>query len=214
MHLRNVVLAILAVSAIAFCQSAGAVDGPFQVRYAANLAFGTSYVNIVNDGLNGVSPLGPGFGSGNVNMCANLYFIDPGEELVSCCSCQVTPDQDVGVDVVKELTNGGKGTINGQIPASVTVKIVGNSGNCATSNPATAYVPAAGLLAWGTTLHATPTTGSYATTETPFANASLSASELTSLQGRCAYIVGNDSTYGQCISCPSTNAGALGATKQ
>ena len=190
------------------------LDPPYQVRYAANLASGTSYVDIVNDGLNGVSSLGPGFGTGNVNMCANLYFFDPGEELVSCCQCQVTPDQTVGIDVVAQLTNGGKGTINGTLPGSVTIKVVGSSGNCATNNPATTYTPAAGLIAFGTTLHQTPTAGTLATTETPFSPASLSASELTSLQDRCSFIVGNDSTYGQCSGCPSTNAGALGAAKQ
>jgi len=214
MHLRNVFLAILALAAVAYCQSPAVLDGPFQVRYAANLAFGTSYMDIINDGFNGVSSLGPGFGTGNVNMCANLYFIDPGEELISCCSCTVTPDQTVGLDVVKELTNGGKGTINGQLPASVTIKLVGSVGTCATNSPATAYTPGVGLVGFGTTLHATPVTGTYATTETPFIPASLSASELTSLQQRCAFIVGNDSTYGQCTTCPSTNAGALGGTKQ
>ena len=211
---RNLLLAIFALAAVAYCQSPAVLDGPFQVRYAANLAFGTSYLDIVNDGLAGVSTLGPGFGTGNVNMCANLYFIDPGEELISCCSCTITPDQTVGLDVVKELTNGGKGTINGQLPGSVTIKLIGSVGTCAANSPATGFVPASGLLAWGTTLHATPTSGSYATTETAFLPATLGASELASLQGRCAEIVGNDSTYGQCTSCPATNAGALGGTKQ
>ena len=185
-----------------------------QVRYAANLSAGTSYVDIAYDGLWGASPTGPGFGTGNVNMCANLYFIDPGEELVSCCQCQITPDQDVGLDVVQQLTNGSKGTINGSLPNSVTIRIMGSSGNCATNNAATAYTPAPGLEAWGTTLHPTPTSGVYATTETPFSIVTLGSSELISLQGRCAEIIGNDSTYGQCKGCPTTNAGALGATKQ
>ena len=219
MHYAKKLLgALLVFAGIACCQSPAVLDGPYQVRYAANLGAvtnATAYIDITNDGLAGVSTLGPGFGTGNVNMCANLYFIDAGEELVSCCSCTITPDQTVGMDVAAILTNGGKGTTHGNLPSSVTIKLVGNTGTCAMNNPATTYVPAPGLLAWGTSLHAAPTTPvTYATTETPFLPATLSASELTSLQTRCAFIVGNDSTYGQCTTCPATNAGALGGTKQ
>jgi len=215
-HLKYFCAALVASAAAAHGQSAGAADGPYQVRYAANLNAGTSYIHIVNDGNLGVSPLGPGFGTGNVNMCANLYFIDPGEELVSCCSSQITPDQNISIDVVAQLTYGGKGTVNGTLPPSVTMKIVGSSGNCANSNAATSYTGAAGLLVWGTTLHQTPRTGVYATTEAPFLPASLSASELLTLQERCSYIVGNDSAYGQCSGSPTTTIGGMpgGGMKQ
>ena len=216
MHLKYVCVALAASAAAAYSQSPGAADEPYQVRYAANLSLGTSYLNIVNDGNLGVSALGPGFGSGNVDLCANLYIIDPGEELVSCCSSRITPDQDIGIDVVAQLTNGGKGTISGTLPSSVTIKIVGSSGDCATNNAATNYTGAIGLLAWGTTLHQTPKTGVYATTETQFLPASLSRSELLSLQGRCSFIVGNDSAYGQCSGSPSTTIGGMpgGAAKR
>jgi hypothetical protein len=37
----------------------------FQVKYAANLTIGESYINITNTGANGASILGPGYGSEN-----------------------------------------------------------------------------------------------------------------------------------------------------
>jgi hypothetical protein len=186
-------------------------DGPYQVRYAANLASGESYVEIINDGANGAPPGGPGFGVQVGTICVSAYFIDPGEELISCCSCTVTANQTVEFGVVGNLTNNGKGTLNGTIPPSVTIKLLGQPGACASNAAATVAFPVGGFVALGTTLHQTATTGSLTTTEAPFANASLSPSELTSLTGRCANIIGNDSTYGVCAGCTS---GALGASKR
>jgi hypothetical protein len=214
MHLRNVLLALIALSMVAYCQSpAGSpVDGPYQVRYAANLASGESYVDIINDGANGAPLQGPGFGVQTGTMCIGVYFIDPGEELISCCSCQVTANQTVELGVVANLTNGGKGSIHGaSLPTSATVKLVGSAGSCGTNAAATITAPTGGYVAFGTTIHATATTGTFATTETPFLQATLSQSELSSLTGRCASIIGNDSTFGQCSGC---TAGALGASKK
>ena len=67
-----------------------------------------------------------------------------------------------------------------------------------------------GLAAFGTTLHATPASGAYATTETPFIPATLSDSELAALGNKCTHIVGNLSGFGICASC---RAGALGASR-
>ena len=214
MNLRNVFLAAAALSAVAFAQS----DSGFQVRYAANLQFGESYIDIVNTGANGAPVLGPGLGGATGNICVNVYALDPGEELVSCCSCLVTPDQVVNLGVNRDLTSK---TLTGVIPTSVTVKLVailagtGGSGtgtvcnNSAASSAGTSAV-ITGMAAWGTTLHATPTAGTYATTETAFTPSTLSAGELSSLVGRCASIIGNASGFGICSSC---RAGALGAAK-
>ena len=187
----------------------------FQTRYAANLNMGESYINIANTGASGAALLGPGFGTQTGNICVNVYAFDPGEELVSCCSCLVTPDETVNLGVTRDLTVK---TLTGVAPTSVTVKLVatlagtGGSGTSCTNSAATA-TPAAlalGMAAWGTTLHATPTTGSYATTETPFDTGILSLAELASITGRCAAILGNGSGFGVCNSC---RAGALGAQK-
>jgi hypothetical protein len=190
-------------------------DPPFQTRYAANLNLGESYIDIANTGANGAALLGPGFGAQSGNICVDVYAFDAGEELISCCSCLITPDETVNLGVNRDLTVK---TLTGVVPTSVTVKLLstlagtGGSGTTCTNSAATAstatLVP--GVAAWGTTLHSTPTAGVVATTETPFQPATLSTAELASLSGRCASILGNGSSFGICSSC---RAGALGASK-
>jgi hypothetical protein len=184
----------------------------FQVRYASNLNIGESYVDIANPGTDGAPLLGPGFGSASGNICVNVYAFDPGEELISCCSCLITPDQTVNLGVNRDLTVK---TLTGVVPTSVTVKLLATlagAGGAGTSCSGSAALvltatPACGLTAWGTTLHTVPGGGT-GTTETPFTQSTLSQGELASLAGRCASIVGNGSGFGVCNSC---RAGALGA---
>jgi len=213
MYLRNVLLAAIFTSVAAFAQITA--DSPFQVRYAANLTVGESYINITNTGANGAALLGPGFGTQSGNICVNVYAFDPGEELISCCSCLVTPDQTVNLGVNRDLTVK---TLTGVVPTSVTIKLLatlssgGGSGTSCTNSAASVTATTtgvSGLAAWGTTLHATPTAGVVATTETAFTPSTLSAGEAASIGGRCAAILGNGSGFGICNSC---RAGALGGS--
>jgi hypothetical protein len=204
MYLRNFFLATIFTSVAAFAQITA--DSPFQVKYAANLNIGESYIDITNTGANGAAVLGPGFGTQSGNICVNVYAFDPGEELISCCSCLVTPDQTVNLGVNRDITVK---TFTGVVPTSVTVKLLailaGTNGSGTSCTNAAATVTAtttgvAGLAAWGTTLHLNPT-GGYDTTETPFTPATLSAGEAASIGGRCAAILGNGSGFGICHSC-------------
>ncbi len=184
----------------------------FQVRYASNLNIGESFINIANPGTDGAPLLGPGFGAAAGNVCVNVYAFDPGEELISCCSCLVTPNQTVNLGVNRDLTSK---TLTGVTPTSVTVKLVatlagaGGAGTSCSGSAAlvTTATPACGLTAWGTTLHSVPG-GSFGTTETPFTQATLSQGEIASIGGRCASTLGNGSGFGVCNSC---RAGGLGA---
>jgi hypothetical protein len=220
MYLRNVILAAIFTSVAAFSQTA---DAPFQVRYAANLNAGESYIDIVNTGANGAALLGPGFGTQTGNICVNVYAFDPQEELISCCSCYVTPDQVVNLGVVRDLTSNIIGKAGVPPPTSVTVKLLatldgtngtGNASGCINSaaNVVAATTGVSGMAAWGTTLHATPagSASPFATTETPFTPATLSPQEAASIGGRCAAILGNLSGAGVCNSC---QLGALGSQK-
>jgi hypothetical protein len=189
-------------------------DSPFQVRYAANLNIGESYVNITNTGANGAPLLGPGVnssgGSNGIstasgNICVNVYAFDPHEELVSCCSCLVTPDQTQSLGVAADLASN---PANGVVPTSVTIKLLatlagtGGSGTSCTNSAASAGTPVSGMTALGTTLHAISSVpGTYATTETPFTPATLSTAERNSIVGRCATFLGNLSGNGICTSC-------------
>lgn len=217
MHLSKLILAALVIATVAFAQVGAPVtsDGAFQVRYAANLQFGESYINVVNTGANGAPLLGPGLGGAVGNICVNVYAFDPNEEMISCCSCLVTPDQVRNLGVNRDITSN---TATGVVPTSVTVKLLstlagaGGSGtSCANSaaGVATANI-VAGMAAWGTTLHATPVSGSFATTETAFTSATLSAGELAHLANTCSNIIGNLSGFGICASCRN---GALGGNR-
>jgi hypothetical protein len=72
--MRNLILAVLILPVPAFSQSPAPnpinADSPFQVRYAANLNIGESYIDITNTGANraGLPAPGPGgpFYAGNI----------------------------------------------------------------------------------------------------------------------------------------------------
>src|ERR1019366_5610596 len=223
MYLTKLSFALVALATVAVAQNPITADAPFQVRYAANLNLGESWINITNTGANGAPLNGPGFGGAAGNICVNVYAFSSDEQLVSCCSCLVTPNGLVNLGVNRDLTGN---TLTGVVPTSAVIKLVatgaGGTGGTGTScsNSAALAGDAAhpvvnGLAAWGTTLHVgsatdtAPTT--VATTETAFTPATLSAGELASITNRCTNIIGNGSGFGICGSC---RAGALGADKQ
>jgi hypothetical protein len=175
-------------------------ENSFLYRYAANLDRGNSIINITNTGLNGAPLAGPGFGVTTGNLCVNVYTFSPDEQLISCCSCLVTPNGLASLSVNDDLLNT---TLTGIIPTAVAVKLVA-------SIPETRTL-AGGMAAWGTTIHPRTAPAGFGLTETPFSSATLSAGELSSITGRCAAILGNGSGYGVCRSC---RVGALGAGRQ
>ena len=180
----------------------------FQIRYAANLTAGDSVINITNPGENGASLTGPGFGGAVGNICVNVYAFSPDEQLISCCSCLITPNGLVSLSVNQDLVSN---TLTGVRPNSVVVKLVNSAATAAFSDTSctnsaalagqTAFPLAAGMQAFGTTVHAGTVAGAFATTETPFSRATLSAAELASITSRCTNIIGNGSTFGICRSC-------------
>jgi hypothetical protein len=187
----HVLLVALALSTVAFAQA----DTTFQVRYASNLNVGDSVINITNTGANSGS-----------NICANVYTFSPDEQLISCCSCTVTPNALVSLSAKTDLISN---TLTPAVPNSIVIKILGTTGpSCNASTPGT---QTSGLAAWGTTLHATPTAGAFALTETPFTPATLSAAELAKISSFCGFIQANGSGFGICRSC---RLGGQGADKQ
>src|SRR3954447_1570047 len=181
MNIRFFAFAALAMSVSAFGQvvaTGGALaqnDGQFQVRYASNLSFGESVINLTNSGASSTTAGSTVFVQ-NGEICANLYAYSPDEQLVSCCSCNVTPNALNSLSVKADL---GTNTLTPIIPSALVVKILATPGGTACTASSAATVTAGnlvrGLLAWGTTLHALPvTTGTpattYGVTETAFAN--------------------------------------------
>ena len=174
-----------------------------QVRYAANLAAGDSVHNITNTG---EAARNNEDGQAGGNICVNTYVFSPDEQLVACCACQVTPN---GIATLSTRSDLMASTLTAAVPNSVVVKFIATaSGPCnAASVTPTNLSP--GMVAWGTTLHQSPSTpGGFAVTETRFSASRLSGRELARITALCGFIQSNGSGYGICKSC---RPGALGA---
>jgi len=197
-------IAVVVLATAAFGQPiAGAPSDAFQVRYAANLNVGDSVINISNAGTQNTA------GGALTNICANVYTFSPDEQLVSCCSCTVTPNALVSLSAVSDLISN---TLTPARPNSIVVKLVATAGTaCNASNVPVANL-ASGMIAWGTTLHALPTAPvSYGVTETEFKDKGLSAAELARITSFCGFIQANGSGFGICRSC---RLGGQGAVRQ
>lgn len=168
----------------------------FQVRYSSNLSIGDSVVNLTNAGTQGGEhPAG--------NICANVYAFDASGSMIACCSCPITPNALESLSAKNDLTSN---TLTPGVPTSIIVKLlattpIGTTPSCNASSPTFANL-APGMRAWGTTLHALPTTPvTYGLTETEFSPAVLSASELAELTGDCEFIQTDGQGFGICKSC-------------
>jgi hypothetical protein len=195
-----------AASAILF------IGDPFQISYAANLSVGDSFVDITNAGT-----LGAALQSGTTAtitgaICANVYAFTPDEEMVSCCSCPVTPNGLVSLSAVNDLASN---TLTPAVPTALVVKVLATvpvAGSC--NNSAAAVGAAAlanGVKSFSTTIHATPVAGTYGVAEKPFSASMLSGGELSRLGNLCNFIIANGSGFGICRSC---RLGGLGAANQ
>jgi hypothetical protein len=198
-----VVAMVVACSTFAFAQPLAAPADVFQVRYASNLNIGDSVINITNAGTTNTTA------GALTNICANVYTFSPDEQLISCCSCTVTPNALVSLSANSDLVSN---TLTPAHPTSIVVKIVTTAGVACNASSVPVAALAAGLRAWGTTLHAAPTTPvTYQVTETGFSPAGLSAAELTRITSFCGFIQANGSGFGICKSC---RLGGLGAVSQ
>jgi hypothetical protein len=206
------ILGMIVVVVGAFGQAA---DTPFQVRYAVNLNLGDSFINLSNDGASSTVA----FPTQNGNVCANVYTFEPDEQLISCCSCLITPNGLKSLSVKNDLISN---TLTPSVPTSVVVKLLASTGTGGSCNPSTvgtgANVLMTGMLAWGSTYRqitttvttpspywwqppkVTTTTNSYVT-ETAFTPSTLSAAELTRMTTLCQNIQTNGSGFGICRSC-------------
>jgi hypothetical protein len=195
----GIAVAALAFSVGAFAEEIVIPADAFQIDYAANLNVGDSFVNFTNSGASV-------FSGTSQNICINLYAFDPQEELISCCTCSVTPNGLVSLSVVKSLISN---PLTPAIPTAVVIKAVATTGTC-NASAITVDSLAAGLLGWGTTLHQNTSTAAptYSVTETPFSKASLSGAEANHLVSTCGFIQANGSGFGICGGCPSNGLGA------
>jgi len=181
-------------------------DG-FQVGYAANVGptGGESFIDITNTGASSTTATPQ-------SLCINVYAFDSQEELLSCCTCQVTPNGLAALNVRQDLLTN---TLTGKSPTSAVIKLLASAptgGACDPTSAGTAANPlASGMAAWGTTLHQLPgSTTSLGLTERPFTISTLSAGELAHLTTFCAFDIANGTGAGICKGCSGPNG--LGAS--
>jgi len=203
MYLKiRLALAALALSTVAVGQVSynnAPSDGPFQVRYFANLGpLHDSLIDFANTGANGTA-----------DICVNTYTFAADEQLVSCCSCRVTRNALWSLSVRNDLLSNtltlGSVT-SGLVKLLATAPTAAGQAGC---DPASATgLPVQGMAAWGTSIHIAlrangnpdpffPGFG----TETPFTNSSLSAQEQAIMTSYCGFIKLTGSGFGICRSC-------------
>jgi hypothetical protein len=221
---------LLAFSASAQTVSSVGADSAFQVRYASNLNAGDGLINISNTGALGAALPAGTTASIVGSLCVNVYAFSPDEQMISCCSCPVTPNGLVNLTAQRDLISN---TLTPAVPTSIVVKLlasVPSRGSCANSaanpipvipvppeavvsSPVGSFFPP-GMVAWGTTIHSANTGGvggPWSLTETAFTPATLSLGELRRLADLCTFINANGSGFGICRSC---RLGGLGAGRQ
>jgi len=195
--------ALLSLLAIAFVLGVGtatAQDNVYDVGYFTNAnAAGapSAQLRFTNDGAYSA-------GNDSQSLCANIYVFDNAEEMVECCSCEITPDGyldlSVNTNLLGNILDHGTKPTRGIIKELSSIVPVG-TGIC---NP-TFVGPEPGIKGWLTHVQKGATAGTFSLTETPLTDASLSAQELSvNLQSVCSAVLSLGSGSGEC-SC--TDAG-------
>jgi hypothetical protein len=195
------------------------VPGSYLAGYASNLNVGDAMINITNTGALGASLQSGTAASITGSICANVYSFSPDEQLVSCCSCPVTPNGLRALSANRDLIGN---ILTPATPTSIVIKLLGTvpvGGNCTNSAANVLMLAQAnGLVAWGTSVHSAATpplsgqqSGPFTVTSRAFVPATLSAGELSRLSTLCNFILANGSGYGVCKSC---QLGGLEADKQ
>jgi hypothetical protein len=164
------IIALFTGSALAAVPVPSGDNSVYFVAYYSNNVSGApdATLRFINDGDTGG------------DLWANIYVFDDSQELTACGACEITPDGVLSEDVKTELTNN---PITGRVPARGVIKII--SGN--TGDP-TAPGFVAGLRGWATHIQrATPTSGTYVTTEAPVMDANINDGEAYQLTHLCYY---------------------------
>lgn len=230
MLLRNAIFgALVAMSATAaFAQNGSATvtaaqnvpgtNNPFgdliQKAAAGNVNTNDAYVSLFNSGTIGgfdtnglLTPKGQGG-----TTTTHVYVFDASDEqLVACCSCQLTPDAGATLSVKNQLINNPG---NGVIPASVTITLINSAGTWndgslpgPLNNAAFPGPLAGGLRATRTHTHLSANYAGVTSpfvTESDFKGVTLSASEFNRITNLCLTFGQNGSGKGIC----GTGAGA------
>jgi len=126
-------------------------------------------VRVINDGTASLATL-----------YASFYVFDDSQELTQCCSCATTADGITSESVNNELTAY---PIRNIFNSRGVIKVISSS--VFAGGPNWTNKPQAGIRGWAT--HIQKANSAYAVTETPLADANLSASEESLLESLCQF---------------------------
>ena len=161
----------------------------FKVDYYSNNMTGApdGEVRFINPGnLASTSPAG--------DLCAAIYVFDDREEFQECCSCKLTPDQRLLLDVAVNLTSN---TLTSIVPSRGAIKVISSAPVADVCDPR-AVTPTPTLREWHTHVLFPVGATTYFITETESSDTPLGADELTALQQFCEFGIVLGSGRGVC----------------
>jgi len=186
--MRRTTMLVVCMLALALCAgyaAAATTPGPdtLKVDYFANANTAGA-----PDGTTRITNPGTAGGS----LCAAIFVFDPNQELSECCSCYVSPDGLRTLSVNTDLTGN---PLTGVVLSTGVVKIVPipTRGGVCPAYPVS-LAPTASIRSWGTHIQ----NSNFSITETASQDATLSAAEVSRLQGQCYAIQLDGSGRGQC----------------
>jgi len=189
-------VALIVATAPASSAQVVATDA-YQVNYfsnnlpdaAAETAGNTAFLRIINTGQNG-SPISQNQGT----VCASVYVFDNNQEMLACCSCPITANGLLTLDIGDQLVEN---TLTSVEPLTGVIKIVADA---RTSCDATSIVsPINGALrSFGVHLQALAPDGASMPTETESQTAPLTNTEQAFLGQACSFVLYLGSGKGTC----------------
>jgi hypothetical protein len=182
---------VVALAAVALAIATGttsrtlAQDDPYFVGYYANAKVSgapDAQVRFTNDG------------STETTLWADIYVFNNDEQMEECCSCGVTPDGYLDLDVNKDLLG------NELAPELATSDGVIKVISSATFGP-TAPSPVGGIRGWITQIQNGASSGSFSITESDLKDSYLSSSEDSLLGTTCSFVLAEGSGVAGFCSC-------------
>jgi hypothetical protein len=194
---------LVVLGVLVLMSSAAFAQGTYFVDYYSNnpgpAGAADQWIRIINVGVNG-TPLTTPVG----DICANVYAFDNQQEMVTCCSCRITPNEFAQAYVLANLVNIGI-TVTPVQPVFGVIKVATTpaTGSC---DPTAALTGADASLAQVFGTHKQVTGGATFVTESEKRSSPLSAAEAGFLPLSCSFARYLGSGRGVC-SCSTTAPG-------
>jgi hypothetical protein len=143
-------------------------------------------VNIAAGGTPQTSPVG--------DVCANIYVFDSHQEMISCCSCRLTPNELVTASVANQLTNNPLVAV---IPTDGVIKIMPTPAGTAICNPTAPAASSDASLLTGFATHLEISGAATFITEANTPSAPLGSEEASFLSDACLFVQYLGRAYGK-----------------